>query len=286
MVCDKEKEIVSDSTPEIEKTSNELTTNEKHNKSIFTTSKKSKIRVFQDKKAASITSFKQMNYDFETSKFKTSNKLKQTEQKDCESKRSYGNRPFKLIDPDTGKIKESKIFSDDTEVAQLKQKFNDPISNSTTNTYKNVKTETIINKGKWLTLEVIESLTIKNGTIIVIKPEGMEGSKRNSKDGRIFFGTYSGTDQYQINDYTFPTEERGMGKRHFSIEYNLVTENYFLKDLGDGTGTFIKIDGKYTITTDIIISFNTFHISISLSSEVKSSFENPIKELDQSPIKT
>lgn len=115
---------------------------------------------------------------------------------------------------------------------------------------------------KTLTLEIMESPSIKAGTIITINSEGLIGSKRGVKDGCAYFGTYTGDDQYQINDYTFSMEEQGFGKRHFMIEYDSTKNAYFLKDLGDGTGTFIKIINKALLNMNMIVSFNSIHLAI------------------------
>ena len=44
-----------------------------------------------------------------------------------------------------------------------------------------------------------------------------------------------------MNDYIFTEPEHGFSERHFSIRYDVPLNRYFLKDLGQGTGTFLKI---------------------------------------------
>jgi hypothetical protein len=39
-----------------------------------------------------------------------------------------------------------------------------------------------------------------------------------------------------------PDAEHGIGKRHLIIKYNIDTHSYHIRDLGDGTGTFVRID--------------------------------------------
>jgi hypothetical protein len=36
--------------------------------------------------------------------------------------------------------------------------------------------------------------------------------------------------------------DSGIGKRHFIIKYNVDNKSYYLRDLGDGSGTFVRID--------------------------------------------
>jgi len=37
-------------------------------------------------------------------------------------------------------------------------------------------------------------------------------------------------------------KNEGFGKRHFMIQFSIEKNGYYIKDLGDGTGTFIKVD--------------------------------------------
>ena len=60
----------------------------------------------------------------------------------------------------------------------------------------------------------------------------------------------------------FSSDEKGFGKRHFVIKYNTEKKNYFLKDLEDGTGTFIKIAPKMVLKNNTIISFGDIHFAI------------------------
>ena len=36
--------------------------------------------------------------------------------------------------------------------------------------------------------------------------------------------------------------DSGIGKRHLVIKYNMDNKSYYIRDLGDGSGTFVKID--------------------------------------------
>jgi FHA domain len=40
-------------------------------------------------------------------------------------------------------------------------------------------------------------------------------------------------------------EDENSDKRHFVIKYRPDLKGYFLKDTGEGTGTFVKIDRHY-----------------------------------------
>ena len=45
-----------------------------------------------------------------------------------------------------------------------------------------------------------------------------------------------------FNDFVIPSTDAGIGKRHFIIKYNLDNKSYYLRDLGDGSGTFVRLD--------------------------------------------
>jgi len=45
-----------------------------------------------------------------------------------------------------------------------------------------------------------------------------------------------------FNDFIIPSTDNGIGKRHMVIKYNLDNRQYYLRDLGHGTGTFVRID--------------------------------------------
>jgi hypothetical protein len=36
--------------------------------------------------------------------------------------------------------------------------------------------------------------------------------------------------------------DSGIGKRHMIIKYNLDNKKYYIRDLGDGSGTFVRLD--------------------------------------------
>jgi len=57
------------------------------------------------------------------------------------------------------------------------------------------------------------------------------------------------------------SEEKGFGKRHFQIKFDIEKKGYLLRDLEDGTGTFIKIFPKWILKNNSIISFGDIHFA-------------------------
>ena len=47
------------------------------------------------------------------------------------------------------------------------------------------------------------------------------------------------------------------------IKYNLSDKRYYIRDLGDGSGTFVKIDTPLCLKNGYIISFGDSHMTVS-----------------------
>ena len=172
-----------------------------------------------------------------------------------ENKKSLSNMPFKIVEPNKETVIENLMIDNELLENEKPPKKDQPVIEP-----KNEKNQ------KTLDIEIVESPSLTVGTIIKMTPEGLVNSKRNIHDGHAFFGSYSGQDQYQINDFNFPIEEKGFGKRHFVIQYDETKDSYFLKDLSDGTGTFIKVNDQLPIVENIILSFNNVHLAIMVPS--------------------
>eukprot|EP00831_Metopus_contortus_P077021 TRINITY_DN7149_c0_g1_i2.p1 TRINITY_DN7149_c0_g1~~TRINITY_DN7149_c0_g1_i2.p1 ORF type:complete len:370 (-),score=64.05 TRINITY_DN7149_c0_g1_i2:23-1132(-) len=125
-----------------------------------------------------------------------------------------------------------------------------------------------IRTGPELWLEVVESPTLPKKQF-EINPAGYSESLRAEKDGCVYMGTAEFTETgVCANDIIVPKEEEGMGEVHLLIQYQPSARNYFIKDLGQGTGTFIKIDCPLLLEKGYIISFGDSHMLINkLSAE-------------------
>lgn len=62
----------------------------------------------------------------------------------------------------------------------------------------------------------------------------------------------------------------GIGKRHMVIKYNEIDKKYYLRDLGDGSGTFVRIDNSRDLILKhgFIISFGDSHMVVQFSSDI------------------
>jgi hypothetical protein len=56
----------------------------------------------------------------------------------------------------------------------------------------------------------------------------------------------------------------GIGKRHMVIKYQELDRKYYLRDLGDGSGTFIRIDNNKDLVLKhgFIVSFGDSHMVV------------------------
>ena len=102
----------------------------------------------------------------------------------------------------------------------------------------------IMDKSKILKIEIISSSIEPKGNSLIINPLGLTDSKRDEKDGITFFGYEDNKNKTSIDYIIEPKgdkcDERFFGK-HFQIKFNYLDLNYYIKDLGHGFGTFIKI---------------------------------------------
>lgn len=133
--------------------------------------------------------------------------------------------------------------------------------------------ETDIRDGPKLVITVVDGIHLPKGTKLCIDPAGLENSLRNKRDGLTFVGSQEKQGDESINDFIIPADEQGIGKRHLVIRYNAAKRRYAIKDLGEGTGTFAKLDSALALKNGYIISFGDSHMVVQMlgsSGEVSS----------------
>ena len=113
------------------------------------------------------------------------------------------------------------------------------------------------------------------GSEYEIYPHGLKCSKRNVKDGCVYAGSMEKHGRLIVNDIILSEKEKGIGKRHFMINYNKGRKHidrgiYYLKDMGEGMGTFIRIDKPIKLKSSYIISFGDSHMVVQISNNVLS----------------
>lgn len=131
-----------------------------------------------------------------------------------------------------------------------------------------------IREGPMLSLNIIEGTSLQKGTSLKIGPAGLENSMRNKQDGLTFLGSLEKEGEDYTNDFIIPDTEPGVGKHHLVIRYNVQTKTYCLKDLGEGTGTFVRLDNFLVLKNGYIISFGDSHMVVQLQGENELNFSN------------
>ena len=56
----------------------------------------------------------------------------------------------------------------------------------------------------------------------------------------------------------------GFGTKYFVIKFSNEQNNYLLKDLGEGTGTFIKVERDFVLKNGHIVSFGENHMVVGI----------------------
>jgi hypothetical protein len=59
------------------------------------------------------------------------------------------------------------------------------------------------------------------------------------------------------------------------IKYSIVDKRYFLRDLGEGSGTFVKIESPLLLKNGYIISFGDSHMTVSFYQDPSQLKQNP-----------
>jgi hypothetical protein len=107
-----------------------------------------------------------------------------------------------------------------------------------------------------LKLVILDSLELEIGKEFSLTALGLKGISNRIKDGCV----YAGCDP-TVNDILLSSKEKGAGNRHFMIKYDEKFKSSFaLRDLGEGMGTFIRIDEPLFLKANSIISFGDSHM--------------------------
>ena len=126
-----------------------------------------------------------------------------------------------------------------------------------------------------LDLEVINSWNLPKGLKLHIKKDKLENSLRNANDGKIYFGyendlENSNNEEPKIDYLLMPKDsefnEKFIGI-HFMIKYDEDEYKYYIKDLGSGYGTFIKLINPLRIINNLLINVGDTFIVFSLKEE-------------------
>jgi len=123
-------------------------------------------------------------------------------------------------------------------------------------------TESEISKGPKLKIVAVEGTLIPLNTEFKVNPGGIVGGGRLKQDGETYIGYLKSAkgDKTVLNDIVL--EDSSVGAQHCLIKYNREKKKYYLQDLGEGSGTFIKIEKELELKSGYIISFSDSHMLI------------------------
>ena len=124
-----------------------------------------------------------------------------------------------------------------------------------------------------LDLEVLNSWNLPIGLQLHIDEFGLKNSIRNKGDGITYFGfqTEDSLNTEPYIDYLLGPkdqeyDEQFIGK-HFQIRFDNETKKYFIKDLGNGFGTFIKLINEEKIKDNLLINIGETYIVFSFNND-------------------
>ncbi len=134
--------------------------------------------------------------------------------------------------------------------------------------------ENDVHYAKLLRLKVISSSTLPKNLMITINTLGCEQSLRSFKDGYTYFGSKKrilgpgGRKGPIVNDFVIPNSDRALADKqrgqHCQIYYDPDVQQYFIRDLGIGFGTFVKIDNALRLKENYLLNMGESFLLVNL----------------------
>ena len=113
------------------------------------------------------------------------------------------------------------------------------------------------------------------GLQLHINQYGLKNSLRDKKDGITYFG-YQTEEDLNINpniDYLLGPKDQEYDEqfkgRHFQIRFDKNTKKFYIKDLGNGFGTFIKLINEIKIKDNLLINIGETFLVFSYNNKEK-----------------
>ena len=129
-----------------------------------------------------------------------------------------------------------------------------------------------------LDLEVINSWNLPKGLKMHINKDHLQNSLRNINDGRIYFGfqkDINDLDNKPYIDYLLLPKDNDYDDKfigiHFQIKYDENNFKYYIKDLGSGYGTFVKLTEPIKIKNNLLINIGETFIVFTINEDKEKS---------------
>ncbi|CAG9329995.1 unnamed protein product [Blepharisma stoltei] len=136
------------------------------------------------------------------------------------------------------------------------------------------KLESAMHYAKLLRLKVLSSATLPKNLVISINALGHENSLRDVKDGITYFGCKKRAKSQGIgkgpviNDFVIPSQDKYLAEKHrgqhFQIYYDLIKDAYYVKDLGVGFGTFLRLASQLILKENYLLHMGDNFILVNL----------------------
>lgn len=129
-----------------------------------------------------------------------------------------------------------------------------------------------------LLLEVKDSPSVSVGKVFHLTPTGLLASTRQVVDGKTLIGRDGNLCDIVLN------RDLDVGVVHCVIEFNAKSRAYCLKDLGDGNGTFVRIEGSHQLQSGDVVNFGDSHARVMVETQISASmltlqfYEGPMAE--------
>ena len=210
-------------------------------------------------------------HTYSTTYGKTTDKNETLNNKTTNSKKAKNVNNF----DDKDLIKENKTKNSFNSLSKRKtnEKTNPNIileKNKTNNISNELKKE---KEKLCLDLEVLNSWNLPIGLQLHVDEFGLKNSIRNKGDGITYFGfqTEDSLNTEPYIDYLLGPkdqeyDEQFIGK-HFQIRFDNETKKYYIKDLGNGFGTFIKLINEEKIKDNLLINIGETYIVFSFNND-------------------
>ena len=129
-----------------------------------------------------------------------------------------------------------------------------------------------------LDIEVINSWNLPKGLKIHINKDHLQNSLRNINDGKIYFGFQKDLiepDNKPYIDYLLLPKDNDYDDKfigiHFQIKYDENNFKYYIKDLGSGYGTFVKLIEPIRIKNNLLINIGETFIVFTINEDKEKS---------------
>jgi hypothetical protein len=120
-----------------------------------------------------------------------------------------------------------------------------------------------------LIIKVINSGPLAKDSRFEISYLGLQGSKRSSTDGKVFFGSKRKEFGKVVNDVVIPLNNSANNKeqhrgKHFEIVYNIEKDRFFIRDLGKDFGVYMRISFPVKVKNGMKVNIGSTFLTLNV----------------------